>query len=265
MRAAFRAIKVELRRSTQWITLNTPENFNAVTDLSINELRMAFKTLDLNTTKAVVLTGEGSAFSSGVDLQWVTKMRQFSREEHLRESYALFDMLYAIWSSPVPVIARINGDVQGGGVGIVAACDFTFSARSARFSCPEVRHGLIPSVISPFVVNRIGQRNAMRLMLTAETISADGAKELGLVQTVSDGLSGVDTEVEGLLKHLDNNSPAAISLCKQMLRGVHGPKIDPLASRDLVCSSMANVRLSTEGQEGLMAIIERRSPKWAAM
>lgn len=254
-----------MRRSTQWITLNTPDNLNAVTDLTINELRMAFKTLDLNTTKAVVLTGEGNAFSSGVDLQWVTKMRQFSREEHLRESYALFDMLYSIWSSPLPVIARVNGDVQGGGIGLVSACDFAFSVKSARFSCPEVKHGLVPSVISPFVVNRVGQRNAMKLMLTAESLSAEAARELELVQTLADNLSSVDTEIEGLLKLLDNNSPAAVSLCKQMIRSVNGPKADPMASRDVVCSSMANVRLSTEGQEGLMAIIERRSPKWASM
>jgi len=262
-------IKVEDRNEVRWVILNRPDTHNAFNEVVISEITHAFTSLKHAPSqyRAVVLTGNGKSFSAGADLNWMKKMATYTQDENEKDSHKLFDMFNAIYSCPAPVIGRINGNAIGGGSGLVAACDFAFSDSKASFGFTEVKLGLIPAVISPFVMMKIGKGNCSRYFLTGEKFGADEALRLGLIQGRHDSVEQLDQTIDKLLKEIKANSPAAVRSCKQLINNVYHnlgtPKSEGLSDlKEQLTSEIARIRVSKEGQEGLSAFLEKRKPSW---
>jgi methylglutaconyl-CoA hydratase len=243
------------------IYLNRPAVRNAFDADTIAELTQVFSTLSLDASlRAVVLGAHGQAFSAGADLNWMQRMAHFSWAENHSDAARLAHMLWQIASCPVPVIAKVQGDCFGGGVGLVACCDVVVAAEQAGFCLSEARLGLIPATISPYVIHAIGERAARRYFVTAERFSARRAHMLGLVHEVyaADALHEATQQVVHSIVH---NGPQAVRACKQLVKDIG--KL-PLNSdlRDLTARRIADVRASDEGREGVRAFLSRTPPAW---
>lgn len=188
-------------------------------------------------------------------------MIAYTEEENYRDSLALFDMVQAIASCPVPVISRVNGHALGGGCGIVAASDVSIAMDRATFGLTEVKLGLIPAVISPFVMNKIGKANCSKYFLTGERFNAANAQSMGLVNTVVSSEEELDAQVNHIAEEINKNSPAAVRAAKQLISNV-STFPGTFEAREYVSSAISKIRVSPEGQEGLSAFLEKRSPKW---
>lgn len=265
MQRVFQTLSVEIRHGVQRITIDRPATHNAFNEVVIGELLSAFKMPPSPDVKVTILSGEGTTFSAGADLNWMKKMAEFSREENLRDSYRLFEMINAIYSHPLPVIARVNGNAFGGGAGLIAACDMAFGVDNASFGFRECRLGLLPAVISPFVMNKIGRTHCTRYFLTAEIFRAAEAVRIGLLQQAYPSLEEVDAEIDRIVKEIAQNSTDAVMECKRLIRDVHGRHNDPTAVRDTVCKAIASIRCSPSGQEGVRSFLEKRQPRWSQL
>ena len=245
------------------VTLNRPDVRNAFNDEVIAEMTSTFNTLGaMDDVRCVVLAASGTAFCAGADLNWMRSMAGYTREQNLADAGRLAAMLQAVYACPKPTIARIQGDVYAGGCGLVAACDIAVSSDVANFCLSETRLGLVPSTISPYVIRAMGTRVAHRYFLTAERFDAAEALRIGFVHEVvtPDALDG---KVDALAAALCNAGPSAVRLCKKLLQDVAGQTIDdPLIG--LTIASIADVRISPEGQEGLQSFLQKRKPSWAA-
>lgn len=251
--------------------MNRPDTHNAFNEVVIRELTEAFREVKKHSDKlrAVVLTGTGKSFSAGADLNWMKKMATYTQQENETDSLRLFDMVNTIYACPLPVIGRINGNALGGGSGLVAACDFAFSVSKASFGFTEVKLGLIPAVISPFVMMKIGKGNCSRYFLTAEKFGAEEAFRMGLIQGHVATLEELDGVVGKILAEIENNSPAAMRECKKLIHNVYhslggqkkGEGIEEM--RASLANEIAKIRVSKEGQEGLASFLEKRKPSWA--
>ena len=242
------------------IWMNRPEARNAFDGLMITELR---KTLfDLRTVDAVrviVLGGRGAAFSAGADLQWMKAMVAFSREENLREAQALADLFFTVYESPKPVVARVHGAALGGGAGLVAACDIPVAALGTEFGFTEVRLGIIPAVISPYVVSKIGESAARELFLTGQRFEAVKAAEIGLVrQAVPE--EDLDQVVESRVAELLQSGPRAVAEAKSLIREVAWRRVEDV--QRYTVERIADIRITPEAQEGMKAFLEKRKPYW---
>lgn len=250
-------------RGVATVTMNRPDKHNAFDDAVIGELTGAFETLAANPeVRVMVLAAVGKSFSAGADLGWMKRMAGYSYEENLRDANALASMLKTLNSLPFPTIARVQGAAFGGAVGLVSCCDMAVATPRASFSLSEVKIGLIPATISPYVIAAIGQRAARRYFMTAERFSADVAAGLGLVSEVVDA-EQLDETVSGLVDTLLANSPAAIQAAKQLIFDVD----NRVLSDDLIHDTserIARIRVSEEGQEGLGAFLEKRPASWRA-
>jgi methylglutaconyl-CoA hydratase len=243
------------------ITLNRPELRNAFNETSISELALAFDELGQNElVRAIVLAANGPAFCAGADLNWMKKMAGYSQEENEADAMRLADMLRTIYYSPKPVVAKVQGDCYAGGMGLVAACDIVVASEAANFCLTEVKLGLIPATISPYVVMAIGEQASRRYFLTAERFSALEAKRLGLVHelVVPEQL---DTAVNGIVTALLANSPNAVREAKKLVRDIAGMPIDDPLLAD-TAGRIAAIRASDEGREGVASFLEKRKPKW---
>jgi methylglutaconyl-CoA hydratase len=243
------------------ITLNRPELRNAFNETSISELALAFDELGQNElVRAIVLAANGPAFCAGADLNWMKKMAGYSQEENEADAMRLADMLRTIYYSPKPVVAKVQGDCYAGGMGLVAACDIVVASEAANFCLSEVKLGLIPATISPYVVMAIGEQASRRYFLTAERFSALEAKRLGLVHelVVPEQL---DTAVNGIVTALLANSPNAVREAKKLVRDIAGMPIDDPLLAD-TAGRIAAIRASDEGREGVASFLEKRKPKW---
>jgi methylglutaconyl-CoA hydratase len=212
-----------------------------------------------DSVRVVVLGGRGKVFSAGADLDWMKELAGFGREENLREARAMADLFFALATSPKPVVARVQGAALGGGVGLVAACDIAVAAEGTRFGFPEVRLGLVPAVISPYVLSKIGESAAREYFLTGERFEAEKAREIGLVRAVVPE-PDLDAAVEHRVEELLQAGPHAVAEAKALLRAVAGRGLDDVLHE--TAERIAAVRASPEGQEGLRAFLEKRKPDW---
>ena len=243
------------------VRLNNPDKHNAFDDQMIGQLTEAFIAIaDNSNVRVMVLGSEGKSFSAGADLEWMKRMASYSYDENLRDASALALMLKTLNEIPQPTIARIQGPAFGGAVGLVSCCDMAVAASAASFSLSEVKIGLVPATISPYVIAAIGQRAARRYFVTAERFDAHRALQLGLVNEVVDA-EQLDQEIDRLINTLLANGPEAVTGAKQLVFDVAGKPIDQQLI-DATCETIAAIRVSEQGQEGLQAFLERRKPQW---
>jgi methylglutaconyl-CoA hydratase len=243
------------------ITLSRPDVRNAFNDEVIAELKNAFTEAgQAADVRCVVLTAEGSAFCAGADLNWMRRMADYTRGENLADAGELAAMLRAIYECPKPTIARVQGDVFAGGVGLVAACDMAVSVDSATYCLSEVKLGLIPATISPYVIRAMGARASHRYFLTAERFSAAEAHRIGLLHEVVT-VDTLDAKVAELTSALVSASPNAVRACKRLVQDVAEREIDDaLVARTV--AGIADIRSSVEGKEGVQSFLQKRKPNW---
>lgn len=251
-------------RGVARVTLARPEKHNAFDEGVIAAMTRAFAALGADpAVRAIVVSGEGKSFCAGADLDWMKRAGAWSEVENRADALRMSDMFLAIDTCPKPVIARIHGAVFAGGLGIVACADMVVAVDGARFSVSEVKLGLIPANISPFLVAKIGAAAARRWFLTAELFDAAQARAMGLVHEVVADTAAADAMVEGWLKALAAGAPGAVADTKALIRDVAGrPVTDEL--RTMTAERIAARRASGEGREGLAAFLEKRPPGWSA-
>jgi methylglutaconyl-CoA hydratase len=261
MDMGYDTLQVAIDGKVATVTLNRPDVRNAFDEATIADLAMAFDELGQDASvRAIVLAANGPAFCAGADLNWMRRMAAYTPAENEADAMRLADMLRTIYYSPKPVIARVQGDCYGGGVGLVAACDIAVVADSARFCLSEVKLGLIPAAISPYVVEAIGARAARRYVLTAERFDAPAAARLGLAHDVV-APEQLDAAVAALTGHLAANGPHAVREAKRLIRDIDGVPIDDVLLAD-TAGRIAAIRASSEGREGVAAFLEKRRPSW---
>ena len=243
------------------VTLNRPEMHNAINGEAIERLTRELRTLgEDEDVRIVLLTARGPSFCAGADLNWMKKTAEFSEAENLQDASALAELLLVLDTLPKPTIALIQGPAYAGGVGLICACDIAIAARSARFSITEVRLGLIAAVISPFVINAIGESYARRYFLTGERISSTDAERIGLVHEVVPD-EALAVRGEAFVKMLMQGGPIAQTEAKALIAAVHGRPLDNDMLVDLA-RRIARIRVSDEAQEGMSAFQEKRKPNW---
>ena len=254
-------VLIQSRGAIATVTLNRPEVRNAFNDEVIAEITAAFHDAASRAeVRVVVLAAEGPAFCAGADLNWMRRMADYSRAENLADAGALAEMLRVVYECPKPTIARIQGDVVAGGMGLVAACDMAVSVDTAHFCLSEVKLGLIPATISPYVIRAMGTRAAHRYFLTAERFDAREAHRIGLVHEVV-GADQLDAKVAELTQALITASPNAVRSCKTLVQEVAGREISaPLIARTV--EGIADIRTSSEGREGVQSFLQKRKPSW---
>jgi len=255
------ALLVETKDRVRFITLNRPDRHNAFDDSLIAELTTEFDRAGADPAlRAVVLDASGKSFSAGADLEWMRRMAGYGPERNLADARALARLMAVIDALPKPVIGVVQGAAYGGGVGLVACCDLVVAAESARFCLSEVKLGLIPAVISPYVARAIGARASRRYFITAEVFSAATALALGLVGEVAPA-DQLETIRDGWLAAIKANGPAAIAAAKQLVAHVGEAVLDD-DLRDWTARRIADIRASEEGREGLQAFLDKRQPDW---
>ncbi|WP_199611430.1 enoyl-CoA hydratase/isomerase family protein [Flocculibacter collagenilyticus] len=245
------------------VTLNRPDKHNAFDDSVIAELTAAFNQVANNpNARVMVLASTGKSFSAGADLAWMKRMASYSYEENYKDAQALAEMLRVLNFMPMPTIAKVQGAAFGGAVGLVSCCDLAIASEKASFCLSEVKIGLIPATISPYVVDAIGLRASRRYFMTAERFFANTAQSLGLVSEVV-APEELDNATEQMINTLLNNSPAAVKAAKQLAFDVAHQTINSTLIDD-TSERIASIRTSDEGQEGLTAFLEKRQPAWQA-
>jgi methylglutaconyl-CoA hydratase len=248
-------------RGVATVTLNRPEVHNAFDDVLIAALTREFERLEKDTAvRVLVLTGAGASFSAGADLNWMRRMGDFSEAENLADAMGLASMLRRLNDFPKPTVARVNGAAFAGGVGLISCCDIAIAASDSVFAVSEVRFGLVPGTIGPYLVAAIGPRHARRLFQTAERISADEARRIGLVhETVA--RAELDTLVEKFVALLLEGGAEAQAVSKRLASDLANRDVDDRVMRDTAKAS-ADARAGAEGREGTTAFLEKRKPKW---
>jgi methylglutaconyl-CoA hydratase len=243
------------------VTLSRPEVRNAFNDEVIAELTTAFTELGQNkAVRAIVLAAVGPAFCAGADLNWMRRMADYTHAENLADAAQLAEMLRVIYTCPKPTVARIQGDVYAGGMGLVAACDMAVSVDTANYCLSEVKLGLYPATISPYVIRAMGARAAHRYFLTAERFDAVEAMRIGFVHAVVSA-EQLDAKVNDMTQALLSASPNAVQQCKTLLHDVAGKDIDAALIAQTV-EGIATIRASAEGKEGVQSFLQKRKPAW---
>jgi len=255
------ALRITHQGAICTITLCRPDVRNAFNDEVIAELKTAF--IDAGQAadvRCVVLAAEGPAFCAGADLNWMRRMADYTRDENLADAGQLAAMLRAIYECPKPTIARVQGDVFAGGVGLVAACDMAVSVDTATYCLSEVKLGLIPATISPYVIRAMGARASHRYFLTAERFSAAEAHRVGLVHEVVTA-DALDAKVAELTRAVISASPNAVRACKRLVQDVAEREINDALVAHTV-AGIADIRSSAEGKEGVQSFLQKRQPNW---
>jgi methylglutaconyl-CoA hydratase len=254
-------IDVRVENGVARITLTRPEVRNAFNDALIAELTdWATRASAERQLRAAVLQGTGSVFCAGADLEWMSRMVRYSQEENIRDANAMSRMFGALDTLPFPLVARIQGAALGGGAGLAAVCDIVVAAADAVFGFTEVKLGILPAVISPFVVRKIGVSAARELFLTGARFPAVRAREIGLVHTLVT-VDRLDQEVDNTLRELASSGPSAVATAKALIANVAGRSPADIAG--LTADTIARQRISDEGQEGMRAFLEKRKPDWS--
>jgi methylglutaconyl-CoA hydratase len=258
---SYRTIEAERDGRVGRIWLARPDVRNAFNAVMIGELREALGALAADdSVRVIVLSGRGTAFCAGADLAWMREIVRFSREQNLRESLDLAECLHDVYSVPKPTVARVNGPAIGGGTGFVSACDIAVASTEARFGLSEVKIGVVPAAISPYVVRRIGESRARQYFLTGERFDGRRAAEIGLVNIAVEP-GDLDARVGEIVSSLLSSGPEALAKAKELLTRVPGMSF-PEAKR-YTAEMIAGLRVSAEAQEGMAAFLEKRKPKWS--
>jgi methylglutaconyl-CoA hydratase len=248
-------------RGVATVTLNRPEVHNAFDDSLIAALTHEFARLEKDTAvRVLVLTGAGASFSAGADLNWMRRMGGFSAEENLADAMGLSVMLRRLNDFAKPTVARVNGAAFAGGVGLIPCCDIAIAASDAVFAISEVRYGLVPGTIGPYLVAAIGSRNARRLFQTAERFGADEARRIGLLHEAVPRVE-LDATVEKIVTLLLEGGAQAQAVSKRLALDLANRDVDDAVMRRTAQAS-ADARASEEGREGTTAFLEKRKPKW---
>lgn len=255
---AYRTLLVDEADGVVTVALNRPDVHNAFNDELIAEAIDLFEGLGATSARVVVLRGTGPTFCAGADLNWMSRMVRYTRDENIRDSSLLARMYALINECPLPIIGRIQGAAIGGGVGLVAVCDIAIAARDTKFGLSEVKLGILPAVISPYVIAKVGETHARALFLTGERFDAERALRIGLVHRVVDDVDAAVAETIALLK---TSGPEAVRECKKLIAYV--------ASNDLAdaipytIEAIAARRVSDEGQSGMSAFLKKEKAPWA--
>ncbi len=262
--ATWQSLAIERDGAVARIVMKRPEVHNAFDSRLIAELTAALIQVDLDpSTRAVVLTGDGSTFSAGADLNWMRDMAAASEDENREDSLHLAALMRTLNFLSKPTIARVNGSAYGGGVGLIACCDIAIGVEGAKFSLSEVKLGLAPAVISPYVIAAIGQRHARRMFLTAEVFAADEALRIGLLHECVAG-GELDAAVERSLHWLGKGGPIAQHEAKQLALRMSGMTRESAERIDRENASLiARLRVSSEGQHGISAFLAKSRPSWS--
>jgi len=258
--AAYETIKVLRQGPVVRLILNRPEVHNAFNGRMVEELAAAVGRLAGDkSVRVVILTGEGKSFCAGADLNWMKEVIRYSYEQNLKESVAIAEFLYRLYTLPMPTIARVNGAAIGGGTGFLSACDIVIASEEAKFGLSEVKIGLVPAAISPYVLRRIGESRAREYFLTGERFEARRAEEIGLVNKAVPAAE-LDKAVEGTVKLLLSSGPEALAKCKELIQRT--PQLGFEEVKDYTARMIAGLRVSAEGQEGMASFLEKRKPRW---
>ncbi|NLR73942.1 enoyl-CoA hydratase/isomerase family protein [Leeia aquatica] len=257
---------LKLEQSAQGVAriiLNRPEVHNAFNDVLIEQLTQTLEQLGQDpAVRVVVLTGEGHSFCAGADLNWMRAMVGYDEATNHADATRLATLMDTLANLPKPTIARVNGAAYGGGVGLVACCDMAVALEGASFALTEVKLGLVPAVISPYVITAIGERQARRWFLTAEAMSASVAESIGLVHEVA-AEDMLDDVVDGWIRAILRAGPQAVSASKRLIARISADcQLRDGRLIDDTTKLIAQLRVSEEGQEGLSAFLEKRKPKW---
>ncbi len=248
-------------RGVATVQIDRPQVHNAFNAELISELNSCFRQLAEQRVRVMILTGTGASFSAGADLNWMRGMAQASENDNRADAARLASLLRRLDEMPCPTIARINGPAFGGGVGLIACCDISIAVNEARMGLTEVRLGLAPATIAPFVIGRIGIGAARRYMLTGERFDSSLACRLGLVSEVV-AAETLDERVAEVVKMLLAGGPRALDQCKRLIRMVRESAHERERLDDRTADLIAALRVSKEGQEGLNAFLEKRKPSW---
>ena len=259
--AGYRAIDVSRTGRVVRVALARPDVRNAFDEVLIADLVRAFEETGRDAdARVLVLTGQGKAFCAGADLGWMGKMRAYSYEENLADSLELARMMRLLFDLPIPTVAAVNGAAIGGGNGLVAACDIAVASSDAVFSLSEVRLGLVPACIGPYVIRKIGESAARALFLTGRRISATEAARVGLVSEVVPP-ECLSARVDEIVADLLSAGREALRTCKELLARVPGLPLDEAGP--LTAEMIARLRIGDEAQEGMAAFFEKRRPRFA--
>jgi len=243
------------------VYLNRPEVRNAFNDRVIAELAAAFTRLGADASlRAIVLGGHGKAFCAGADLSWMRAMAGYTWEQNRADAQALADMLWTLYSCPLPVVGRIHGDCYAGGVGLAAVCDVLVAADGVQFCLSEARLGLLPATIGPYVVKALGEQASRRWFVTAERFDAVRARALGFVHECV-AAEALDVTVDAIVATLVANGPAAVKACKRLVQDLAQRPLDA-GLRDDTARRIADIRASAEGREGIQSFLDKRDPAW---
>ncbi len=243
------------------ITLNRPDVRNAFNETTIAEITRAFDQLGRDdTVRAIVLAANGPAFCAGADLNWMKKMAGYTHAENNADALQLAEMLRTIYRCPNPVVAKVQGDCYAGGMGLVAACDVIVAVEEASFCLSEVKLGLIPATISPYVIKAMGENAARRYFLTAERFGAQEALRIGFAHEVVKA-GALDARVAEIVKALLANSPNAVQQAKVLVREIAGQTVNDALLAD-TAERIAHIRASEQGREGVQSFLEKRKPNW---
>ena len=256
----YATIAYEKKDAVAQVSFNRPEIHNAFNSTVISELLDIFRMIGHDKElRVVVLTGTGKSFCAGADLNWMRGVITQSFDENLAEAHALADLFYTIYSLRQPVIARVNGAAIGGGTGFVAVCDLAVAAKSATFSFSEVKIGVVPACIGPYVVKKIGEGRSRELFITGERMTAERALQVGLVNRMVED-DQLDAAVDQYVQSLISSGPEAVAMAKKLVAEV--PQMTPDQFRPFTAEMIARLRVSDEGQEGMDAFLNKRKPSW---
>ena len=254
-------IEIEKDKDTATVFLNRPDVHNAMNEKLIKELTSCFNDLSKDdNVRVIILTGRGNSFCAGADLNWMKSMVNYSKDDNITDSNLLLELYDSILNCKKPVIGRINGSAFGGGIGLIAVCDIVIAVPECKFAFSEVKLGLIPAVISTYVVNRIGLSNMRRLFLTGERFDSNYAKEIGLVDFVVPSKDLNDT-VKQYFELLRFSGPIAVKEIKRLIDAYE--KLDIEKYKEFTVRKIADLRVSEEGQEGINAFLQKRKTKWS--
>jgi methylglutaconyl-CoA hydratase len=255
-------IAIERQGPVGLVTLNKPERHNAFDDVVIGELTEALRSMEAEDgVRVVVLSAAGKSFSAGADLDWMKRASGYSKDENLRDAMALGTLMRTLDHLRKPTVARVHGNAFGGGVGLIACCDVAVATQNAEFALTEVKLGLIPAVISPYVVAAIGAKNARRYFLTAERFAAADAYRMGLIHELAGDDNDLDEKVGTIVDALLVAGPVAQREAKDLIRSVANRPMHSEILQD-TADRIARIRTSPEGKEGIVAFLEKRKASW---
>jgi methylglutaconyl-CoA hydratase len=258
---SYETLEIENAGGVARIWLNRPDVRNAMNATLIAELAAAIDAANADESiRVIMLGGRGKGFCAGADLKWMGGARDMSAEEYRADTGNLAAVMRRLYDGPKPSVARIHGACFAGGMGLATACDIAIASADARFCLSEVRIGLIPAMISPYVIKAIGEHNARRYMLSAEVFDAAEAYRIGLVSDLAP-TEERDARVDAMLGHLLNASPQAIDATKQLIRSVSGRRIDDALTHE-TAERIARARTTEDAAEGIASFFEKRKPRW---